>query len=157
MFTYLTLSGTPSPTLTANHGQGVRVEGNDSGAVGYVVSDQITTTGTRVVLIKESGIFTSGEKLIVSDSSETGQLVENASNTDLTVTSVSGSIETTFTFDQVRSFFMEDTGQTAGHNFTADAVLQLPARRGREQNSLTLDGTDAGSANANSRLSLIHI
>ena len=44
MFTYLELSGTPSPTLTANFGQGVRVEGNDSGAVGYVVSDQITTT-----------------------------------------------------------------------------------------------------------------
>ena len=61
MFTYLTLSGTPSPTLVVNHTQGVRVEGNSSGAVGYVVNDQITTTGTRLVLIKESGIFTSGE------------------------------------------------------------------------------------------------
>ena len=151
MFTYLTLSGTPSPTLVVNHSQGVRVEGNSSGAVGYVVSDQVTTTGTRLVLIKESGIFTSGEKLLVSDSSETGQIVEDSGNTDLTVTSVGGSAEVTFTFDQVRSFFMEDTGQTAGQNFTADAVLQPAVRRGREQNNLTLNGTDAGGANANAR------
>ena len=151
MFTYLELSGTPSPTLTANFGQGVRVEGNDSGAVGYVVNDQAaTTTGQRVVLIKESGIFTSGEKLLVSDSSETGQLVENSSDTDLTITSVGGDVETTFTFDQVRSFFMEDTGQTAAQNFTADAVLLPPLRRKSEINNLTLDGTDAGSANADS-------
>jgi len=152
MFTYLTLSGTPSPTLTATHGQGARVEGNTSGAVGYVVNDQAaTTTGARVVLIKESGVFQSDEKLLVSDSSETGQLVENSSNTDLTVTSVGGIADVSFTFDQVRSFFMEDTGQTAGHNFTADNVLQLPRRRGQEQNNVTLDGTDAGGANANDK------
>ena len=151
MFTYLTLSGTPSPTLVVNHAQGVRVEGNTSGAVGYVVSDQVTTTGTRVVLIKESGIFTSGEKLLVSDSSETGQIVEDSGNTDLTITSVSGSVETTFTFDQVRSFFMEDTGSTTGQNFTADAVLQPPARRKSEINNLTLNATDAGGANADSK------
>ena len=151
MFTYLTLSGTPSPTLVVNHAQGVRVEGNDSGAVGYVVSDQVTTSGTRVVLIKESGIFTSGEKLLVSDSSETGQIVEDSGNTDLTITSVSGSVETTFTFDQVRSFFMEDTGSTAAENFTADAVLLPPLRRKSEINNLTLDGTDAGGANADSK------
>jgi len=150
MFTYITLSGTPSPTLVANHAQGVRVEGNSSGAVGYVVSDQITTTGTRLVLIKESGIFTSGEKLLVSDSSETGQLVEDSDNTDLTVTSVSGSVETTFKFEEVRSFFMEDTGSTAAQNFTADTVLLPLARRKSEINNLTLDGTDAGSANADS-------
>ena len=150
MFTYLTLSGTPSPTLVANHAQGVRVEGNTSGAVGYVVSDQVTTTGTRVVIIKESGIFQSGEKLLVSDSSETGQLVEDSDNTDLTVTSVSGSVEQTFKFEEVRSFFMEDTGQTAAQNFTADTVLLPLARRKSEINNLTLDGTDAGSANADS-------
>ena len=99
MFTFLTLSGTPSPTLVVNHSQGVRVEGNSSGAVGYVVSDQVTTTGTRMVLIKESGIFTSGEKLIVSDSSESGQLVENSSNTDLTITTEAGNdADQTFTF-----------------------------------------------------------
>ncbi len=151
MFTYLTLSGTPSPTLVANHAQGVRVEGNTSGAVGYVVSDQVTTTGTRVVLIKESGIFQSGEKLLVSDSSETGQLVEDSDNTDLTVTSVSGTVEQTFKFEEVRSFFMEDTGSTAAQNFTADAVLLPLARRKNEINNLTLDGTDAGSANVNAR------
>ena len=47
--------------------------------------------------------------------------------------------------------YMEDTGQTSGQDFTADCILQPPLRRGREQNALTLDGTDAGSANANSR------
>ena len=151
MFTYLQLSGTPSPILTANFGQGVRIEGNDSGAVGYVVSDQVVTTGQRVVLIKESGFFTSGEKLIVSDSTETGQLLENSSGTDLTVTSVSGTVEQTFTFDRVRSFFMQDTGQTTGQNFTADAVLLPPLRRKSEINNLTLDGTDAGGANADSK------
>ena len=151
MFTYLTLSGTPSPTLVVNHGQGVRVEGNSSGAVGYVINDQVTTTGTRLVLIKESGFFTSGEKLLVSDSSETGQLVEDSGNTDLTVTSFGGSTEVTFTFNQVRSFYMEDTGQTAAQSFTADAVLQAPQRRGNQKDSLLADATDAGGANSGSK------
>ena len=151
MFTYLILSGTPSPTLVVNHGQGVRVEGNSSGAVGYVINDQVTTTGTRLVLIKESGFFTSGEKLLVSDSSETGQLVEDSGNTDLTVTSFGGSTEVTFTFNQVRSFYMEDTGQTAAQSFTADAVLQAPQRRGNQKDSLLADATDAGGANSGSK------
>ena len=151
MFTYLTLSDIPSPLLTASHGQGVRLEGVSSGAVGYVVSDQVTTTETRVVLIKESGTFSSGELLIASDSAETSGYIENSSNTDLTVASFGGSVETTFTFDQTRSFYMSDTGGTAAQNFTADAVLLPPLRRAREKNSLLADGTDAGGANANSR------
>ena len=162
MFTYLTLSGTPSPTLLVQR-VGSRVEGASSGAVGYVVSDQaseiqIESIGTRVVLIKESGIFTSGEKLLVSDSSETGQIVRglfpvqgaSPALADLTVTSVSGAADVTFTFDQVRSF-SQGTAAVDGKAFTADAILQAPQRRGREQNSLTLNGTDVGGANANAR------
>ena len=161
MFTYLTLSGTPSPTLLVQR-VGSRVEGASSGAVGYVVSDQaseiqIESIGTRVVLIKESGIFTSGEKLLVSDSSETGQIVRglfpvqgaSPALADLTVTSVSGAADVTFTFDQVRSF--SEGAASVAENFTADAILQAPQRRGREQNSLTLNGTDVGGANANAR------
>ena len=150
MFTFITLSGTPSPTLIAGYTSGgVRIEGASSGAIGYVVNEQATTTGTRLILIKESGIFTSGEKLISSKSAETGGLIENSGNTDLTVSSELGNAaDQTFTFSQARSFFMEDTGQTAGQNFTADIVLQPPVRRAGELGSLTLDGTDANSANA---------
>ena len=152
MFTYLTLSGAPSPTLVASFANGgVQITGNTSGATGYVVNNVATTTGTRLVLIKTSGVFQNGEKLIASDSAETSGIIENSSNTDLTVTSFGGSTEVTFTFNQVRSLFMEDTGQTTGQNFTADAVLQPPLRRGREKNSLLADATDAGGANANSR------
>ena len=153
MFTFLELSGTPSPTLIANFANGgVQITGNTSGATGYVVNNVVTTTGTRLVLIKTSGIFQSGEKLIASDSAETSGIIENSSNTDLTVSTTAGSgADVTFIFDDVRSIYMEDTGQTSGQDFTADCILQPLRRRGREQNSLTLDGTDAGSANANSR------
>ena len=153
MFTFLELSDTPSPTLIANFANGgVQITGNTSGATGFVVNNVVTTTGTRLVLIKTSGIFESGEKLIASDSAETGGIIENSSNTDLTVSTTAGSgADVTFTFDNVRSMYMEDTGQTSGQDFTADCILQPPLRRGREQNALTLDGTDAGSANANSR------
>ena len=155
MYTRLNLSGTPSPTLIANFANGVRIEGATSGAVGYVVdyvsSVASVTTGTELVVIKESGFFQNGEKLLASDSSETGQLIEDSGNTDITVASESGSVETNFIFEQVRSFYMSDTGGTAAQNFTADAVLQPPARRGRELNSVTLDATDAGGANANSK------
>ena len=54
MFTFITLSGTPSPTLIAGYTSGgVRIEGASSGAIGYVVNEQATTTGTRLILIKE--------------------------------------------------------------------------------------------------------
>jgi len=153
MFTFITLSGTPAPTLIAGYTSGgVRIEGASSGAIGYVVNEQATTTGTRLILIKESGIFTSGEKLISSKSALTGGLIEIAGgdgSTDITVSSEAGNAaDQTFTFSQARSFFMEDTGQTAGQNFTANIILQAPARRAGELGSLTLDGTDENSANA---------
>ena len=82
MYTRLNLSGTPSPTLIANFANGVRIEGATSGAVGYVVdyvsSVASVTTGTELVVIKESGFFQNGEKLLASDSSKTGQLIEDS-------------------------------------------------------------------------------
>ena len=151
MLTYLTLNDTPSPTLVVNHSQGVRIEGNTSGAVGYVINDQVTTAGTRLVLIKESGNFQKSEKLIASDENAGSKFIEGSDGDDLTVASFGGSVETTFTFNQARSFFMEDTGQTTGQNFTANAVLQSAQRRGNQKDSLLADATDAGGANANSK------
>ena len=81
-FTYLTLNDSPSAELTANHSNGgVRVTGNTSGATGFVFG--ALTSGTQVVLTNVSGTFSTGEKLIVSDSAETDQIVENSSNADL--------------------------------------------------------------------------
>jgi len=87
MFTYITLSDTPSPTLLANWSNGgVKITGSSSGATGFVVNNVATTTGTRLVLIKTSGRFSNGETFTASDSAETGGIVENSSNTDLTMT-----------------------------------------------------------------------
>ena len=67
MFTFITLSGTPSPTLIANFANGgVQITGNTSGATAWVVNNIATTTGTRLVCIKQAGKFTSGEKIIRS-------------------------------------------------------------------------------------------
>ena len=85
MFTRLTLSGIPSPTLIANHSNGgVQVTGNTSGATGFVFAG--TTSGTKVRLTQVVGAFQAGEKLKVSDSSETDTIVEEVANTDLTIT-----------------------------------------------------------------------
>jgi len=149
MFTYLTLSGTPSPTLIANFASGgVKITGITSGATGFVVHDVATTTGTQLVVVKTSGKFSNGEKITASDSAETSQIIENSSNTDLTVDSVGGvDADNTHTFEQCRSMVMVDA--TAAQNFTADLLLETPRRRKGVINNLTLDGTDAGSANAN--------
>ena len=149
MFTYITLSGTPSPTLIANWANGgVKITGNTSGATGYVVNSIATTSGTQLVVIKTSGKFSNGEKFTASDSAETSQLVEDSSNTDLTMISSGGTdADNTHTFEQVRSMVMVD--DTATQNFTADLVLEPPQRRKGVINNLTLDGTDAGGANAN--------
>ena len=61
-FTFLTLSGTPSPTLEANHSNGgVQVTGATSGAKGFVFSDG--TGGTKVVLTNVIGNFLLNEKI----------------------------------------------------------------------------------------------
>ena len=149
MFTTLTLSGTPSPTLIANFANGgVKITGVDSGATGYVVNNIATTSGTKITVIKSSGRFSNGEKITASDSAETSQIIEDSGNTDLTLVSAGGSdTDDTRTFEQVRSMVMVD--DTAAQNFTANVILEAPVRRKNVINNLTLDGTDAGSANAN--------
>ena len=80
-FTYLTHNDIPSPTLTSNHADGgVQVKGESSGATGYVFGSLIS--GTGIVLTNVSGTFSTGEKITVSDSAETNQIVENGANTD---------------------------------------------------------------------------
>ena len=149
MFTYITLSGTPSPTLIANFATGgVQITGNTSGATGYVVNSIATTSGTQLVVIKTSGRFSNGEKFTASDSAETSKLVEDSDNADLTMTSSGGvDADNTHTFEQCRSMVMVD--DTAAQNFTADLILEAPVRRKGVANNLTLDGTDVGGANAN--------
>ena len=114
-FTKLTLSGTPSPTLTSNHSNGgVQVVGVTSGATGFVFG--ATTSGSTVTLTNVVGSFTTGEKITASDSSETDKIVENSGNTDLTISEI-----VTHTFSDTRSLFMDDVD--AGQDFTANAVL----------------------------------
>ena len=149
MFTTLTLSGTPSPTLIANFANGgVKITGVTSGATGYVVNNVATTSGTKITVIKTSGRFSNGEKITASDSAETSSIVEDSGDADLTLASAGGTdTDDTRTFEQVRSMVMVD--DDSGQSFTADVILETPVRRKNVANNLLLDGTDAGSANAN--------
>ena len=143
MITRLVLSDTPSPLLTATHSTGVRVKGNSSGAIGFVFSTENGadgTSNTETNLVNVSGTFQVGEKLIASDSAETGKLIENSSNVDLTISSIE-----TFKFEDVRAVFMEDAD--TGQNFTADMVM---SRVGQDTDVFRNDGSDEN-------LSLIHI
>ena len=72
---------------------------------GYTGS--ILTSGTTIVLTTVIGNFVAGEKLIASDSAETGGLIENAANADITISAGTGSIVSK-RFSDVRSFFMDD-------------------------------------------------
>jgi len=136
LFTYLTLSGEPSATLTSNHSNGgIQVKGVTSGATGFVFGS--LTSGQTVVLTNVSGTFTSGEKITASDSSESDQIVEDSANADLTISEV-----VTHEISQARSLFQDD--DDAGQDFTADLVLT-----GNVVGSLIADGTDAGGTNEN--------
>ena len=142
-FTYLKLSDTPSPTLIANRTNGgVQIKGNTSGATGFVFGS--LTSGTQLVLTQVVGTFSSGEKLIASDSSETGLIIENSSNADLTVSSISS-----FTFADARQIHMSD--DDSGQDFTADFVLQTTAGL---SGKIILNGTDANSTDANDDVQL---
>ncbi len=143
-FTVLSLSDTPSPLLTATHSSGVRLTGNTSGATGLVFdTDTSNAEGHRVRLTNVVGTFQSGEKIIASDSAETGGLIENSSNTDITV-----SLVTTRTFSEARSMFMDD--DDSGQDFTAD--IELTKRS--DTDLLQLNATDASLANANDNILL---
>ena len=114
MFTRLTLSDTPDPTLIVNHSNGgVRITGNTSGATGFVFAS--TTSGTKVRLTQVVGTFQTGEKIIASDSSETGGIVENTANTDLTITEVE-----THQLKEARQI----QGGSTTTNFSADVLLE---------------------------------
>ena len=113
-FTKLTLSDTPSPTLLATHTNGgVLVTGVTSGATGFVHKDG--TSSASVNLTTVVGNFLVGEKITASDSSETGAIVENSGNTDLTILAKS-----TFSVSNFKQVFMED--EDSGQDFTADFV-----------------------------------
>ena len=143
-FTYLTLSDNPSPTLTSNHAEGgVQVKGVTSGATGLVFGS--LTSGTTVVLTNVSGTFTSGEKITVSDSSESDQIVENSSNSDLTLTNV-----VSHTFAETRSLFQDD--DDAGQDFTADIVLERTTSGVEGQ--IVIDATDANGTDENDNIVL---
>jgi hypothetical protein len=136
-FTRITLSDTPSPSITsvATNG-GSRITGNTSGATGFVFGSG--TTGTTLILTNVAGTFQAGEKLKLSNSAETDQLIENSSNADLTVDRL-----VTFTFDQVRSVFMEDPD--SGQDFTADIALTSVQTTA---SFIVLDGTDANASDS---------
>ena len=115
-FTQLTLSGTPSPTLLANHANGgVQVKGSTSGATGFVYASGTSTT--TVNLTNVVGTFSSGETITASDSSETGGIVEDSTNTDVTISKIR-----VFSFSDAQSVYMDDAD--AGQDFTADFVLE---------------------------------
>jgi hypothetical protein len=140
-FTKLTLSGTPSPTLIATHtAGGVFITGASSGASGFVYESG--TSVESVNLTNVTGTFTVGEKLIASDSAETGGLIETVANVDITVTVI-----TSNTFSDLRSVYMQDAD--AGQDFTADFVLETASG---EDGSIILDGTDANGADTDSDL-----
>ena len=115
-FTKLTLSDTPSPTLLATHANGgVLVTGVTSGATGLVYKDG--TSATVLNLTSVVGTFQVGEKITASDSAETGAIVENSGNTDLTILGVE-----TFSFNNFRQVFMDD--DDSGQDFTADFITE---------------------------------
>ena len=115
-FTKLTLSDTPSPTLLATHANGgVLVTGVTSGATGLVYKDG--TSATVLNLTSVVGTFRVGEKITASDSAETGAIVENSGNTDLTILGVE-----TFSFNNFRQVFMDD--DDSGQDFTADFITE---------------------------------
>ena len=114
MFTRITLSGTPSPTiLSAASNGGQRIVGSTSGATGFVFGSG--TTGTTLLLTNVTGIFSSGETLALSNSSETGNLIETSGNVDITTVEI-----TPFNFENTRSIHQEDTSSDSGQDFTAD-------------------------------------
>lgn len=115
-FVKLTLSGTPSPTLLATHANGgVQVTGVTSLASGFVFSSG--TTSTNVNLTNVVGTFQVGESIKASDSSETGGIVENSSNADLTISAVR-----TYSFADFKQVYMDD--DDSGQDFTANFVTE---------------------------------
>ena len=145
MFTYISLNGIASPSLIATHTTGgVQIKGATSGATGllyssnYISGTEGTISVTRIALTNVVGNFTNAEKIIASDSAETGKLVENVSNTDLIISGIAGSHNdiVTHEFREARSL-----SDGTANKFTADLILALVDNAG----NMLLDGTDANA------------
>ena len=148
MFTYITLSDTPSATLTANFTQGARIRGVTSGATGFIVNNSdinATTTGTQLVVMKTiDHKISNGETFTVSDSAEGDKIVENSSNVDITMVAAGGEdADNTHTFQQVKSMVMLD--DTAAENFTADIVLTEVKNTTDRKQSLVINSITGGT------------
>ena len=142
MFTFLNLSGLGSTSL--NGVSGVKITGNTSGATGFTFSlNTSSSTNDRIALTNVVGNFVSGEKILVSNSTETDTILENAANTDLTIAATEEmDAITKHEIREVRSLFMDDND--SGEDFTADCVLSSVS----EDGNILLDGTDANSVDA---------
>ena len=103
------------------------------------------TSGTTIVLTNVSGTFSTGEKITVSDSAETDQIVENAANTDLTISEV-----VTHKFSETRSIFGDDND--SGQDFTADVVIERTTTGVDGQ--IVIDSTDANGTDENDNIVL---
>ena len=140
-FTIVTLDGTPSPTLEANHSNGgVQIKGDSSGATGWVFADG--TSGTTLILTNVSGTFQADEKITASDSEETDKIVETSGNTDITITR-----SVTKTVSEARQVHMAD--DDGGQNFTADIVLSPTTTT---ESFLLLNGTDSAGADVDDHI-----
>ena len=118
MFTTLTMSGTPA----AGAVRGAKITGVNSGAHGYVSS---ASTGSALVLTTVVGTFTPGEKVKSTSSTEADEILQNSSNTDLTINSI-----VVNDFSAVKQVHMNDP-DTGDADFSADVVLS---------NNITLAG-----------------
>ena len=137
MFTKLTMSGTPS-TIPSS---GEKITGVTSGAYGYVVENEVDgstalTTGTTITVASVVGVFTAGEKVTSSGSTETDEILEDGSNTDLTISSVEIN-----DFSEAKQTYMPST-DSGDPDFTSDIQLE---------NAITI----AGLISSNSSNSII--
>ena len=131
MFTQIQLSANfgGSPNGVA---QGSQITGQTSGATGFVHS----ATNNLIQLITVSGNFNVGEKLISTSqtvSNNANQLIEDASNNELTVSSI-----TSRNFDDVKSVFMNSPN--TGQDFIANLVLSSTLTLG---GNVSMNGSNA--------------
>ena len=137
MLTFLKLN-TISDAVTV----GAQVTGATSGATGFVHEQNTFSNVTELYVTNTVGTFSIGEKIKVSNSTETDKILETSGNVDVTIDSVS-----THKFDQGRSLIMEDSSD-ASQNFTADLVLAVVDKEG----NMLLDGTDVNAIAENDKI-----
>ena len=143
-FTVIELSGTPSPTvLSAASNGGQLVTGSTTQTTGFLYGGE--SSGVNIFLTTVLGNFQVGETLILSNSAETGGIIEDVANVDLTVVS-----STTYNFNDLRSFHMEDADN--GQDFTADAELRNVSSSDVSQ--IVFNATDANLSDVNDNIVL---